>query len=294
MRLQSFLLNEGRSKGISIDEAADTIIKHCSKALTAYYNKSIIYRGVQEESNFISIDPKKHTRESINTYNYYTLINDNSPKWKKYPKRSKSIICTTSGAEADMYGDIYVVFPYDGSKVGLCPFRDYWYSFPYMGIKAGFSKLVYFNEAIQHLFSHPLIEDSIGVINGFNIGGYKKLKKHFKKFDSFIKQSDNSLNDKLKRSAKVDNTTYIPFDGSPTIDKLLDNGLNILKHYNKYKGIEDMFRDYLDPNKNDFKLQQAGDNLPKRNELWTDGKSVLLYEPVHHKCMSLIAKKRIR
>ena len=45
----------------------------------------------------------------------------------------------------------------------------------------------------------------------------------------------------------------------------------------KYKGMEDMFNDLLDPKKNKFQLKKVGDTLPSADrEVWTDGKSVLI------------------
>lgn len=54
---------------------------------------------------------------------------DNSPYFKDYPKRSRSLICTTSKEVAGSYAKdrgIYVIFPLNGARIGLCPDGDIW------------------------------------------------------------------------------------------------------------------------------------------------------------------------
>jgi len=135
MRLKQFIIQEGRSKEIHLDKAIDTIHKKCRQAMNMYRKGYGIYRGIEfygssKSPRFLEIDPKKgEPRKSANTFNYYTLLNDNSPKWVSYPKRSQSIICSTLEGGAQGYGTMYYVFPYDNTKIGVCPEDDYWHSF---------------------------------------------------------------------------------------------------------------------------------------------------------------------
>ncbi len=126
------LLTESRSIEISLNYTK-------SKILSIYNNSSEIkkiYRGLIDENDskikYKIIDPKDFNRTSKNTSNYYTLFMDNNVLWQNYPKRSKSLICTTNFFTADTYGEgnIFLVIPLDKTaKFGICPEEDLWYSF---------------------------------------------------------------------------------------------------------------------------------------------------------------------
>jgi hypothetical protein len=47
---------------------------------------------------------------------------DNLPEWKAYPKRSKSVICSTNLKRS-------IVFAKNGAKFGVCPEGDIWFAF---------------------------------------------------------------------------------------------------------------------------------------------------------------------
>ena len=101
-------------------------------ALDKYNQDIVIYRGSYTyNKNIMYIDPTSRTtdRKSANTYNYYTLWMDNDPEWTEYPKRSKSLICSTTKSTASAYGTPVVVVPLTNCKIGICPYRDLWNSF---------------------------------------------------------------------------------------------------------------------------------------------------------------------
>ena len=132
MRFNNFLLNEGRGKSIGESKAIENITNNCSHILK-YYNNThkFIFRGIGDAiDDYIFIDPTKgKPRVSKGTKNFYTLLMDNLPEWKKYPKRSQSLICSTSVQYASTYSKfshIYVVFPYNGANIGVCPTGDIW------------------------------------------------------------------------------------------------------------------------------------------------------------------------
>jgi len=95
MRLNSYIIKEGRGRSVQEEHAVDFIKSHCKKALKVFLDTDkVIYRGMDFNGSYYHIDPKTGTRVSANTSNEYTLIMDNDPRWKEYPKRSKSLICT--------------------------------------------------------------------------------------------------------------------------------------------------------------------------------------------------------
>ena len=240
MRLKSFLLQEGRSEAMSHEETIDIISKHCQKALKG----TPVYRGINISRSYMFVDPKKaEPRVSANTTNYYTYINDNSPYWKQYPKRSQSIICTTSQTQPINYGYTYRVFPYDGAKIGVCPKRDYWFSF-YQALGDDYM-LDEFNDHLVDMMNRSNVY-------GFNDDSYKKIVDGFKTFDMFMKDDPNKLT-------------------------ILKSRYNILSGYDPDKiTFLEHIQKLLSPKKNKFQLKKIGDKLPDNKEVWTDSKSMLV------------------
>ena len=131
MKLYNYL-NENRSQEITEDQFDNLLEKNCSDIIKIYKQTGeYIYRGLSGgRSPYIHIDPTKSIRKSRNTSNFYTIMFDEIlPSWKKYPLRSKSIICATSVKVAMSYGKLYKVYPYNGSKIGKAPRTDIWLSF---------------------------------------------------------------------------------------------------------------------------------------------------------------------
>lgn len=135
MRLREFILEfkgpqGGRGKTITREEAVDTIKTKCKKALAEYQKTGkTLYRGAKNNQYYV-VDPKSSPRRSQYTENYYTLILDNDPRWKKFPKRSEALICTTNRYKANSYGGtVNRVFAFDGANYGVAPNDDIWESF---------------------------------------------------------------------------------------------------------------------------------------------------------------------
>lgn len=180
MRFKYFLVenrriySEPRTKEISLDDAIKIAKKECSDILN-YYTKnhhSVIYRGTRGNYNPAAIsDPTKGRRLSANTKNYITLFVDNNKKWKDYPKRSKSLICTTDMHQASGYGTPYMVLPYNNCKIGIVPDVDWWWGF--LQVLPG------------------ILIDEVNIFISIIAGslGYdtKELEKDFKKFEEFVK-----------------------------------------------------------------------------------------------------------
>jgi hypothetical protein len=248
MRLKQFILQEDRSKIIKENEAIEIIKKNCKQALNKYKKKIIIYRGIERDDDFLSVDPKSgKPRKSANTKNYYTLINDNSPYWKEYPKRSQSIICSTTDDTTMNYGYTYIVFPYDNAKIGVCYQSDYWDSFP-------------------HLFKLTNQYYGMGLFN-----------RHL---DLLFEQVDIPLSDKSYSSLQHSFGLFdLTFDhDTESIDSLInDDGYIFLKGYDKVWDLMKHLNNLLAPKPNKFGLYKIS-NLSKYEdrEVWTDSKSILI------------------
>ena len=153
--------------------------KYVQQLLRTNYSEAMqaqpIYRGMGTSN--LNLNWKKprlikpgpgRPRKSANTYNYYTLIINNSPDWKYFPKRE--IICTTESAFAEGYGNVYRVYPKNGAKIGICPEDDIW------GSKFGF-----YNELVNIIFEHF----HLGKMAGVNIEeNYQEFFKACAKVDA--------------------------------------------------------------------------------------------------------------
>ena len=146
MRFTQYLINEGRSKPISKDDAIDYINRYCSKFKYGYENDTlpVLYRGLSNPTPYLQIDPRKGSRvASSNNHNYTTLMIDNFKSWKKYPKRSKSVICSTDEWYVPMFGShTFKVYPSDKCTLGIVGQSDIWSGFQKtLGIKNGLPDL---------------------------------------------------------------------------------------------------------------------------------------------------------
>ncbi len=245
MRLVEYIQNK-RGYNITKEEADELI---ATKHKKAYKSNSYIYRGVYDYGDYAYIEPEKskQLRISANTSNYYTLILDNSGNWKKYPKRSKSLICSTSYKTAEMFserGSVYRVLPENDSNIGICPKNDIWGTeIKYKGKEYLFDRIV----------------DFIGGI--LNIIG----SKNDREFSIF-----------LKDCLEVDNKKeYI--NGFVHESRFGDDIIELWKFYLEsdygFYGFVNML---YEPNKCGFELEKIGSYIPENREVWTSSPCVLI------------------
>jgi hypothetical protein len=240
MKFKQFLLTEGRGKEISLDDAEKWILKNSPKRLEKTLEGNKIYRGLKQYYEAYQIDPKKSKTLRRSAYvgsNYYTLMIDNLPSWKDYPKRSQSIICTTSYPKAKGYGNVYIIFPKDNAKIGVCIDDDIFMSF--VNLRKNHYYMSEWSEKLQSL-DHE-------VSNGLSDKSWSTMKNFFKKIDDF----------KNKDYAE---------------QFLKDYGFDYLM---KGKSIE-VFNKMMSPKKNKFQLKKGSDIIPSDREIWTDSESVLI------------------
>lgn len=234
MRLQQFL-NEGRTKKIS----AETFYSKINN-----YMEIELYRHIDGfTDDYGIVNPSNFERESAYAYyNYYTLLIDNLPSWRGWPKRSKSIVCTTSMKEATdrahYSGAGYEVYPKKGSKIAICPSNDIWFSFHH--IKRNIGTMNDFNRYLNRI----LFEE-----NG------PKTYKEMLEYDITI--------DELK-----DNLSDINYDETAFENLFVGIGKN-------EKIITGYFNRILDPDENGFKLITSEQQLPYNKEVWTDGECLV-------------------
>lgn len=258
------MISEGRGKSFDYpndkDKIIDVIKMHCRKALNDVKKGYIIYRGMDFQGSMYIIDPKKGTRKSANTPNYYTWIIDNDKRWKDYPKRSKSIICTTSKRKSGVYGNKYIVFPYDGSKIGVCPEDDIWDSF-----KNTFGSLLYLGQVNREL---TVLSRKASIGN--------KIPDTYSKFLDML--------DTLRKHMKWVHENWLDL---PIYDKEDYGEINLWRIWDQKTPFDEWLISKFDPEANDFfvakSLSEVFSKGKKDKEVWTDGKSVLIDENVWKK-----------
>jgi phage pi2 protein 07 len=130
----TFKYKKIRSKSISEDAARKILHTKCTKALKDYQHGGMLYRGLPVagiKDEFRLTNPTKSDKRSsaYASGNYYTTIINNDPLWGKFPQRE--VICTTDlgNARGRGGGNAYMVLPFNGFKIGLCPDDDIFFSF---------------------------------------------------------------------------------------------------------------------------------------------------------------------
>jgi len=260
MRLNSYIIKEGRGKSVQEEHAVDFIKNHCKKALKVFLDTDkVIYRGMDFRDSYYHIDPKTGTRISANTSNEYTLIMDNDPRWKEYPKRSKSLICTTSTRKTNAYGNTYMVFAKDGSRYGVCPTEDLWQSF---------STFKGMSMASVNNYLRDLGEET-GVVE----------------FDDMAMDGDATYFEVVTNINKIgdylDNIATTHTDSNyDIIGGLMDNDIFRRWYKSGKEPFTKWFLDMYDPERNDFYVTDNVNKIfttgVKNKEVWTDGESILV------------------
>ena len=247
-RLEQYILNETirtqkynklRSEIISENEASDILHNSCKTALNDYKKGNILYRGVNGYDAYKLTDPSKGSKR-LSAYakgNFYTMFIENHKMWKGYPQRD--VICTTDKDEGGRRSNDgpFIVFPYDGFKLGICPERDIWLSFKKT---IGDIKVVKFNKTLASIYDAykiPIPKDWNTMVKTLKSFTIKKLQerdivrnKHYNNFKNVILSFDN----------------------------IYDFGTKV-----------------LDPNTNGFKISTRIPN-DKNKEVWTDSKCLLV------------------
>ena len=198
------------------EKVVELLKTNCSDAVKAFKNDIILFRGRRYGSEKFSYFDQRKTQEfrkSANTSNYFNLIVSNSPNWKDFPKRNKSMIGSSVLFNAQGYGGgakgVYVVFPFNGAKIGMSNSIDFWDSFEEMGKKIGsmFFSLPEFNRSLSEIAEILEVEHwSQTDFKEFELGIREiqhKLRdmKNFEKVKSRMGNDGEKLRDQLRSSA---------------------------------------------------------------------------------------------
>lgn len=247
-------------KSITMENAIRLVKDDCSiykKHGFCFYRGEINISAALNNTGFAIIDPSLTTRKSQNTSNYYTIIFDNHPEMKDFPKRSHSFIASTSKYEAegftndnsdtDDFGDfstnrnsenVYTLIPFDGVKIGFVNKSDIW------DIEIGLFGKEYGIENYNYFFKNLGIKQSI---------------QDFIKFDKLLKDR----NPETIKKFKID---YKKVTGKEPDEKVFDNFLQ-------------MIWDAYSPKKTGMQTSTAPNcNIKENSEVWIGGKCIAILD----------------
>jgi hypothetical protein len=222
-------------------------------------NKFEIWKGIVQNDtpDFFIINTTDHFRKSAYTETgYYNLWIDNHEDWKKYPKRSKSIIATTNSKEAWEYGNSYRLFPLgkiEDLKIGICPKPDMWDSFQIER---------------QKITSYGV--SSISSVMSEVDRYYRLLKIN----DQFKPKNYEDLIDIISEINKKKFKLKLGGDYFELLEYSIKNNIPLL----------DVYRNLLSPTLNDFRLITNYNDLQQKNiynkshEIWLETRCLAIKE----------------
>lgn len=250
------LLNEGRTKPLSMSEMGDILLKHCKDYVHNHKSWFPLWRGRKNPSYDIGyVDPTLIKRSSRDNQDYYNLILDNAPNWRNYPKRSQSLICTTQKSNAKTYGEVFFVIPFDNPTIGVCPQFDLWWSFPRLK-HVGIRNLEDLETFLEHI--NYLCFGGLGSALQLDDSSYNSLVRDLERI--------NQKKEILKK--KRDEWFYLSL--KPAFNNYLESDKSLLE----------WLMELLDPDKNGFKIVNDPRNIPLEVEAWTDSKAILVHENI--------------
>lgn len=132
---------------ITEEEFGDLLKTHCRQFLEVcseldwseisrqeYPPKNLIYRKFRSNyGDFVLSNPKESDFRRIAPFarsNWHNLMISNLDSWSSYPRRNKSMICAGRARAMEHFGEeLYVIIPFDTSKIGVCSAYDFWDGF---------------------------------------------------------------------------------------------------------------------------------------------------------------------
>ena len=125
-RIQYFKLFESRTARLSDEEFINLAKTKCKDFLTS--PKYLQRIKSSYDGDYSYINPKLSHRNPLMKdegaggvfSSHHTLLMDNLPSWKGFPKRTQSIIGSTNFGFDPSFGDhYYCIIPYDGANFAI-------------------------------------------------------------------------------------------------------------------------------------------------------------------------------
>lgn len=189
MKLKKF--NESLNKSeISEEEFVNLLKKNCKKFIN-YIKKNndpydLLFRKMKSSGDYILSNPKLSSSERIayfSSTNYHNLLISNLESWKGWPRRNKSIVCSSyfrasSHDSGRSDKSLYLVIPFDNVKIATGDRNDFWQCFQMLPNNPEFKMSKYSSPTERSLLPHwisNLVEELGG--NEFELNtDWQKLK----------------------------------------------------------------------------------------------------------------------
>ncbi len=243
--MRAFELTEGRSQPIDEQAAMGWLRKNSNQFV---HQQTSLYRGVDSRAPYLLLDPSGIDRKALGIQNYVNLMVSNFPEWQTIPKRSQSVICSTSSFQASSYGYVYRVYPIDSAKFAALPkeISDFWALFLHHGAN-GVESVPQLNKFISNLGEDTLLR-----------------KVNDTSFDAMI--TDLERIQELRKQKG-------PFNG----------GHPLVPYFNKY-GLVKGFQKFMDPTFRGVRVvgvKELGSLIGAKNDLgatevWTESPCLLV------------------
>lgn len=113
-------------KQLSVEEAVSLIKENCKNIKSI---DQVLWRGANDTNVEAALfEGQLSYRSSANTSSHYSLILDDQLSKMNLPLRSKCVISANNlnRRHAEQFGGLYAIFPFDDTKLAVCPHYDMW------------------------------------------------------------------------------------------------------------------------------------------------------------------------
>jgi hypothetical protein len=264
-RIQYFKLFESRTARLSDEEFINLVKTKCKDFLA---NPKYLQRiKASYDGDYSYINPKLSHRNPLMKEegaggvfsSHHTLLMDNLPSWKGFPKRTQSIIGSINFGFEPSFGDhYYCIIPYDGANFAVAPDCDLWIS------SCEISNNEYkFDDYFSDSFSQARISDDT----------YDDMMNDIQKlYDDYLGGKEHQVSvyitgilkqmkeDNVKDVRLAFNEYFAPDKFRGLVTKI--NGFTLM-NYSEISNIPE---------------KDSNDNLIKYgNEFWTDSECLIVY-----------------
>jgi hypothetical protein len=273
---------ESRTSELSEDEFRKILHTKCKDFVKS--PKLLQRSKTSESSEFSYINPKSFDRSPLKKSDkftdgvesrHHTLLMDNLPSWKDFPKRSQSVIGLTSEDPRVIFGfHRYLIIPFDGARFGVAPSSDLWgckvnitdyrplTTDPTFSFNDFFSEMMVMNKVSDNSYSEMMSD-------------LQELYKEFKSLLVYPRPDSSGIH-----IADTKSTDWI-IHLIPLFKKF---------HHSKFESVEEGFNHFFDPNRfkgtdldeqegfqvMDWKYLSSLGNY-ETYEFWTDSECLLWY-----------------
>jgi ribosomal protein S17E len=268
-KIQYFKLFESRTARLSDEEFINLVKTKCKDFLA---NPKYLQRMKKKYSgDYTYINPKLSYRAPLmademfsmgGVYSsHHTLLMDNLPSWKDFPKRTKSVIGSINFGYDPSFGDHYhCVIPYDGANFALAPDCDLWNSYCLIG-----NNQYQFDDYFSESFLQAGISDD----------SYDEMIEDIQKlYNQYLKGIDNNISGYITRifkQMKEDNVTDVRLAFN---EYFAPNKFRGLGPKNESKGFVTMNYSEIS---NIQEKDSNGNIITHGKEFWTDSECLIVY-----------------